>query len=502
MNKIKEALKISSIPVILASLCCLSPIILVLLGIGTVGFASSLADTLYGVYKWYFRLGGLLALIIALVIYLRRAKGICTIDEVKRRRNEIINIVSISVITAVLGYIFFLYVVLHYVGVGLNIWGNEKQVTVPSPVNTSQVTVLKTALLADGCFWCVEHDLEEVAGVTKVVSGYAGGNLPNPTYENYAEHGYREVVEVTYDASKISYANLVEHILKHGDPTDSIGSFGDRGLEYSPAVYYDTQEEKMMALDVIAKVDAKKIFDKPVSVVVIPRIKFWPAEEYHQDYSKKNPIRYAYYRNASGRDTFINKYWGSDATKFTFSTVPAAVTNIQGSDGLSLGAAPASSTLRFSSFIKPSDAQLRQTLTPIQYDVTQKGGTEKPFSNEYDRNKEEGIYVDVVSGEPLYSSKDKYDSGTGWPSFVKPITADAVTLHEDRGIFSTRTEVRSRFADSHLGHVFDDGPRDLGGKRYCMNSAAMRFVPLGDMVKEGYADYVQFVTTSDTPELI
>ncbi len=476
--KIKEIFKVSSIPVAVASLCCLSPIILVVLGIGTVSFASSLADTLYGSYKWYFRIAGLLAMIIALVLYLRRTKGICTMDEVKKRRNEIINIVSIVVISSVVGYIIFLYVILHYLGVFLNLWGNPK-VMLPAATSSSLSITTKTALMAGGCFWCVEADFEKLPGVTDVVSGYAGGAGDNPTYENYAEGGYREVVKVSYDGSKLSYASLVEYLIKHSDVTDGQGSFHDRGPQYAPAVYYDTTMEKDTALEIIKEVDVKKIYDKSIDLAVIPRVTFYPAEEYHQDYYKKNPIRYSYYRNASGRDAFVKKYWGDN-------------TGIEGY-GVVKSDQNSSAKSVWKDFKKPSDAQLRTVLTQLQYKVTQEKGTEKPFDNAYDKNKEDGIYVDILSGEPLYSSKDKYDSGTGWPSFVKPITADAVKLKEDNTFFNTRTEVRSVYADSHLGHMFDDGPADRGGKRYCMNSASMRFISKAQMEKEGYGDYLKYI---------
>ena len=338
----------------------------------------------------------------------------------------------------------------------------------------------KTALLANGCFWCVQHDIEEVPGVIAVVSGYADGTADSPTYENYAEEGYREVVLVTYDPAKVSYANLVEHIIKHGDPTDATGSFHDRGPQYAPAIYYENDEEKLEARKVINAIDALKVFSAPLPLAVIPRVKFWPAEEYHQDYGNKNPIRYSYYRGGSGRNAFIQKYWGNNAEKFTVTTLPQPMTTA------STQAMGVEKTHPWESFVKPSESALRAMLTPLQYKVTQENGTEPSFNNLYDNNYDKGVYVDIVSGEPLYLSKDKFDSGTGWPSFVKPISDAAVVLKEDKGFFSTRTEVRSRYADSHLGHVFDDGPTDRGGKRYCMNSAALRFVPKADMEKEGY----------------
>lgn len=343
----------------------------------------------------------------------------------------------------------------------------------------------KTALFAGGCFWCTESDIEKVVGVISATSGYAGGTTDNPTYENYAAGGHREVVEVLYDPSRVSYANLVENIIKHGDPTDPAGSFQDRGEEYAPAIYFETKEEESAARDVITRIDEVKIYEKPLTIIVIPRVAFWPAEEYHQDYAKKNPIRYNYYRSGSGRDAFIKKHWGDGAGLFTASAVVAKrPVKVEKTDEESRG--KRFTARSWDAFVKPSEAMLRAKLTPLQYEVTQEEGTEKPFANEYDKNTGEGIYVDIVSGEPLFFSKDKYDSGTGWPSFVKPISLDVVTLKEDDTLFFSRTEVRSRYADSHIGHVFDDGPVERGGKRYCMNSAALRFVPKATMEQEGY----------------
>jgi peptide methionine sulfoxide reductase msrA/msrB len=348
-------------------------------------------------------------------------------------------------------------------------------------VTTEKGILEKTALLANGCFWCVESDLEKVSGVIDVVSGYAGGTTDNPTYKDYAKHGHREVVLVTYDANKVSFANLVEHIIKHGDPTDANGSFKDRGEEYAPAIYYENDYEKSEALRVIAAIDALHVFSKPLPLAVIPRVPFYEAEEYHQDYSHKNSLKYSFYRTASGRNNFIDTYWGDSANTFVVPDKDDATPVSISKEG------------SWDTYVKPTDAELRSTLTALQYKVTQEEGTEPAHNNPYDKVYDPGVYVDVVSGEPLFSSADKYDSGTGWPSFVRPITDDAITLHEDRKLFTVRTEVRSRYADSHLGHVFTDGPKDRGGLRYCMNSAALRFIPLSDMEREGYGYLIGLV---------
>lgn len=347
----------------------------------------------------------------------------------------------------------------------------------------------KIAMFANGCFWCVEHDLEKLPGIISVVSGYAGGNIESPTYENYAQGGHREVVEVVYDAGVISYANLVEHIIKHGNPTDGGGSFYDRGEQYAPAIYWSNEKEKVQAESIIKQVDEAKVFDKPLAVDLLPSTKFYPAEEYHQDYSKENPLKYGYYRKASGRTAFIEDIWGGRLDDFEFSEKLNVDTNMEDNFDGDMMYTPQS----WENFSKPNDVELKSQLSDMAYKVTQKDGTERAGSSPYDKFYEPGIYVDVVSGEPLYSSKDKYDSGTGWPSFVKPITDEAVTLHEDNTFWSTRTEVRSRYANSHLGHVFSDGPADRGGMRYCMNGVALRFIPKTEMEKEGYAYWLQYI---------
>lgn len=355
------------------------------------------------------------------------------------------------------------------------------QKTTTSVVSNSSTSTTKTALLANGCFWCVEHDMRQVAGVREVSSGYADGSTEHPTYENYAEDGHREVILVTYDPEIVTYGELVEHIIKHGDPTDAGGSFHDRGPQYAPAIYFADEAEETEARRVITAIDNLHIFPEPLPLLVLPRVPFWPAEDYHQDYATKNPLRYTYYRNGSGRDTFIETHWGTTAGTFV---VPRA--------HASPSMATSTSTSKeevWKTYTKPSDDILKTTLTPLSYDVTQRSATEPSFKNEFDTNFAPGIYVDIVSGEPLFSSRDKYDSGSGWPSFVQPISLDAVTLRSDNTLFTTRTEVRSHYADSHLGHVFDDGPIDRGGKRYCMNSAALRFIPLDAMEREGY-DYL------------
>jgi peptide methionine sulfoxide reductase msrA/msrB len=326
-----------------------------------------------------------------------------------------------------------------------------------------------TALFAGGCFWSMESAFEKVYGVITATAGYAGGKNSNPNYNNYAENGHVEAVLVSFDTARIGYAELLDAYWHHTDPTDPDGAFVDRGPQYRPIVFYMDDTQKAAAEASKAAMDKSKVFGKPIAATISPAPKFWPAEDYHQQFARKNPERYEDYRVNSGRDEFFARVWGASAL-----ADPGAPPSVKGS------------------YMKPSKAALQKSLNQMQFEVTQNDGTEPPFHNEYFDDHREGIYVDIVSGEPLFSSRDKFESGTGWPSFTRPLVPTNVVVRLDNSLGMSRDEVRSRYADSHLGHVFDDGPPPTG-LRYCMDSAALRFVALGDMEREGYGRFLKYL---------
>jgi len=336
----------------------------------------------------------------------------------------------------------------------------------PAGQGISADTALETATFAGGCFWCIESSFEELEGVKEVVSGYTGGVKENPTYEEVCSGntGHAEAVRIRFDPSVITYSELLDLFWKQIDPTDKNGQFVDRGSQYRTAIFYHGQEQKRLAEESKKRLEAARRFDRPVVTEIVEASAFYPAEDYHQNYCRLNPVRYRLYRSNSGRDRFLEGAWNTAADR-----------GKHGEKGRTS--------------MKPSQEELKKRLTPLQYEVTQNEGTERPFANEYWDNKRQGIYVDVVSGEVLFSSLDKYDSGTGWPSFIRPLEPGNIVERDDNSLFMKRTEVRSRNADSHLGHVFVDGPEPTG-LRYCMNSAAMRFIPVEDMEREGYGEYL------------
>ncbi|MDA5561062.1 peptide-methionine (S)-S-oxide reductase MsrA [Exiguobacterium sp. MMG028] len=307
------------------------------------------------------------------------------------------------------------------------------------------------ATFAGGCFWCMVKPFHKYEGVERVISGYTGGHVDNPTYQQVCSEttGHLEAVEITFDPEVISYEELLRIYWRQIDPTDGGGQFNDRGESYRPAIFYHSEEQRDAAERSKQEVEDSGRFDRPIEVDIRPAKTFWEAEDYHQDYYKKNPFRYEMYRVGSGRAKFIKEAW-SDRKK---------------------------------------QQALRERLTPMQYKVTQENGTEPPFKNEYWDEEREGLYVDIVDGTPLFTSHDKFQSNCGWPSFSRPIEEKRVDLNMDTTHHMVRTEVRSKQGDSHLGHVFDDGPKELGGLRYCINSAALRFIPVEELEEAGYGEY-------------
>lgn len=322
-------------------------------------------------------------------------------------------------------------------------------------MNGNNMNSTKTIYLAGGCFWGIEAYMERIDGVKDAVSGYANGSTDHPSYEDllYRNSGHAETVKVDYDPKIISLNTIVKYYLKVVDPTSLNKQGNDRGTQYRTGIYYTDESEKSVIEELLKEEQQK--YSKPIVIEVMPLNHFYEAEEYHQDYLKKNPGGYCHI-DLSKADEKIQ----GDASR-----EPVIDKNM---------------------YQRPSDEELRKTLTDIQYRVAVENDTERAFSNEYWDSFDKGIYVDIASGEPLFSSLDKFSSGCGWPSFSKPIAKDVVHYLEDTAFNMVRTEVRSRSANIHLGHVFDDGPKELGGKRYCINSASIRFIPYEKMEQEGY----------------
>ena len=314
---------------------------------------------------------------------------------------------------------------------------------------------METATFAGGCFWCMVEPFDQRPGIESVISGYTGGHVENPTYEEVCSNttGHVEAVQITFDPNIMPYEQLLNTFWQQIDPTDPGGQFNDRGESYQTAIFYHNEQQQQIAEKSKQELETSGKFSKPIATQILKAMPFYVAEENHQDYYKKQSFHYRLYKKGSGREDFIKNNWKGKFDK----------------------------------------SELKKKLTPIQYHVTQENGTERPFQNEYWNNEKEGIYVDIVSGEVLFSSNDQYDAQCGWPSFTKPIDPYQVEDITDTTHGMVRTEIRSKSSDSHLGHVFNDGPVEAGGLRYCMNSAAMRFIPKEEMHEKGYGNYLHLL---------
>ena len=308
--------------------------------------------------------------------------------------------------------------------------------------------------LAGGCFWGVEEYYKRIYGVVKTTVGYANGKTQNPTYQDIHNSGHAETVHITYDLSMVSLQTLLEYYFKIIDPTSINKQGNDIGTQYRTGIYYKDEQDNDIIKMFIAKEQKKHKAHIAIEVSKIEN--YYLAEDYHQDYLEKNPKGYCHVDFSVLKD-----YPQSKIDQYLYS--------------------------------KPSQTEIKEKLSENQFQITQQNGTEPPFSNEYWDNHRRGIYVDIVTGEPLFVSSDKFDSGCGWPSFSKPITEEVIIEKSDRSLSRVRTEVRSRAGDSHLGHVFTDGPKEMGGLRYCINSAAVKFIPYDEMESSGYAHLKELV---------
>lgn len=305
----------------------------------------------------------------------------------------------------------------------------------------------KLATFAGGCFWCMVKPFDEYKGVESVISGYTGGYIENPTYEEVCTDltGHIEAVQITFDDEIISYKELLDIYWSVINPTQVGGQFADLGHHYKTVIFYHDEVQREEAESSKHELSISGLYDKPIATEIRKAEKFYPAEDYHQYYYKKNPKHYNMYYKGSGRAKYVNRIWA------------------------------------------------KKNLTPIQYEVTQNSATEPPFNNEYYNNFEEGIYVDIINGEPLFTSRDKFDSGCGWPSFSKPLKRGILDFYEDYSYDMERIEVKGNKSGSHMGHVFNDGPTEMGGLRFCINSASLRFIPKEKMIEEGYEEYLKYL---------
>lgn len=310
--------------------------------------------------------------------------------------------------------------------------------------------------LAGGCFWGTEHFLKQINGVLRTEVGYANGRGQNPTYEEVCtdQTGFAEAVHVVYNPQVLPISLLLKLYFKTIDPTSLNRQGGDVGTQYRTGIYYTDAHDLPMIQAEMAKLS--KEYSKKIQIEVQPLRNFYAAEDYHQDYLDKNPVGYCH--------------------------VPQAL--------MQFARVANKDSTESSRYVKKTDAELKQQLTPLQYEVTQQAATERPYDNAYNDEFRPGIYVDVTTSEPLFLSTDKFESGCGWPAFSKPIDPHFLEEKQDLSHGMQRTEVRSAKGQAHLGHVFNDGPKDRGGLRYCINSASLRFVPKEEMKAQGYEKYL------------
>lgn len=347
------------------------------------------------------------------------------------------------------------YLTLLFLLLGLNFQSCQAQHKNSTPMNTPHT---RTIYLAGGCFWGTEHFFKQVRGVVNTDVGYANGHTEHPSYEDVCrkETGHAETVRVDYDSTVIGLDEILSLYLLTVDPTSLNRQGNDVGTQYRTGVYY-TDTTDRTTIDRVLDAYAQKI-GKPLAIEREVLTKFYRAEDYHQDYLEVKPNGYC--------------HLGPELFQVARNYRPK-------------GEKPR--------YTKLSQEELKKKLTPIQYAVTQESGTERAFTGEYWDEKREGIYVDITTGEPLFVSTDKFDSGCGWPSFSRPIDPQLIAELEDRSHGMQRVEVRSKTGNAHLGHVFTDGPKELGGLRYCINSASLRFIPKADMEREGYGKYLPLV---------
>lgn len=310
--------------------------------------------------------------------------------------------------------------------------------------------------LAGGCFWGVQAYFLKLPGVVYTETGYANGKIENPKYEDVlkGDTNFVETVLVEYNPYEVSLTDILNHYFSIVDLTSLNRQAHDVGTQYRSGIYYIDDNDKNIIEN--ALIQQQKKLSQPIVTEVMKLENFYKAEEYHQEYLEKHPGGYCHIDFSK-----LNKY---------------------------------------NKYKKPSESDLKKNLSELQYNVTQKAATEKPFSSEYDNKFDEGIYVDVATGEPLFSSTDKYDAGCGWPSFTKPIEKEFVREKEDKSLGMHRIEVKSEIGNSHLGHVFADGPKDKGGQRYCINGAALKFIPKSDMQKMGYGEYLYLFIRKEAKE--